>query len=134
MVGHTWAYLAELITGCAEKLTLNEIFLGESVLSRENERAFCLIPNQTKGHSKIGLYVITRLSLKNYFVKKVDDRCTVHTGGRGHDTQYEGGGGGGLVGGEVQMRVLDTYTHTCFIEREKLSQLLQVYICFPSLL
>ena len=93
MVGHTWAYLAELITGCAEKLTLNEIFLGGSVLSRENERAFCLIPNQTKGHSKIGLYVITRLSLKNYFVKKVDDRCTVHTGGRGHDTQYEGGGG-----------------------------------------
>ena len=44
------------------------------------------------------------------------------------------GGGGGLVGGEVQMRVLDTYTHTCFIEREKLSQLVQVYICFPSLL
>ena len=133
MVGHTWAYLAELITGCAEKLTLNEIFLGESVLSRENERAFCLIPNQTKGHSKIGLYVITRLSLKNYFVKKVDDRCTVHTRGvhtRGVHTR----GGGGLVGGEVQVRVLDTYTHTCFIEREKLSQLLQVYICFPSLL
>lgn len=128
MVGHTWAYLAELITGCAEKLTLNEIFLGESVLSRENERAFCLIPNQTKGHSKIGLYVITRLSLKNYFVKKVDDRCTVHT--RGVHTR----GGGGLVGGEVQVRVLDTYTHTCFIEREKLSQLVQVYICFPSLL
>ena len=132
MVGHTWAYLAELITGCAEKLTLNEIFLGESVLSRENERAFCLIPNQTKGHSKIGLYVITRLSLKNYFVKKVDARCI--PGAVGTTLSMREGGGGGLVGGEVQVRVLDTYTHTCFIEREKLSQLLQVYICFPSLL
>ena len=94
MVGHTWAYLAELITGCAEKLTLNEIFLGESVLSRENERAFCLIPNQTKGYRKNGFYVSTRLSLKNYCVKNVDDRCTVHTGGRGHDTQNEREGGG----------------------------------------
>ena len=39
----------------------------------------------------------------------------MHTGGRGDETQNEregGGGGRGLVEGEVQVRVLDTYIHT----------------------
>lgn len=57
----------------------------------------------------------------------------MHTGGRGHDTQYEGGGGG-LVGGEVQVRVLDTYTHTCFIEREKLSARASLHLLSQSAL
>ena len=76
--------------------------------------------------------------MKNYCVKNVDDRCTVHTGGRGHDTQNEREGGGGMVEGEVQVRVQDIYIHTnihtCFIEREKLSLLMEVNICFPNLL